>query len=123
MRVESARSTSKDHLTDSEQMELFRRGFDHFDSMNPKDQARVHVHLAAMYYSALSSYTEEPGDFFASLIRSPGFASWWSITKRTSRDDFVKHLDDVAASQQGTPLVPELMPWYRWGEADGPAEA
>ena len=122
MRVESARSTSKEygaflyHLTDAEQMTLFRQGFDHFESMEPNDQARLHAHLAAMFFSAQSSYTEEEVDFFVTLIRSPGFGAWWEITKRIYREDFVRHVDERAEAQKDAPLAPDFMPWYRWTE-------
>ena len=129
MRVESARSSSKEygaflyHLTDSEQMELFRQGFDHFESMEPNDQARLHAHLAAMFYSAQSSYTEEGVDFFATLIRSPGFAAWWAITKSIYRQDFVQHVEELAQTQKDAPLAPDFMPWYRWTESASTAGA
>ncbi len=130
MRMESARSTTKDFsafmyaLMDPGHMELFRRGFDHFESMEPNDQARLHVFLTAIFFAAQSAFSQsergertlasEFDEFNAALIRSPGFSLWWKTTKVVFKSEFVEYLDSLAMAQEDAPLVPEFMPWYGW---------
>ncbi len=133
MRAESARSTAKDYsafmyeLIEPGRMELFRRGFDDFESMDPNDQARVHALLNTGVLASQASFiqvgrgaAEETmvaayGDqFWAATIRSGGYAAWWDKAKRFFNPDFARHIDTLAAEQRETPFVPELLPWYRW---------
>ena len=131
-RMESARSTSKDYtslllqMMVPENMELLRRGFDDFESMEPNDQARLHVWFSAMFMAAQTTFAQsklgvaEEGmtrtveGFNAAAIRSPGLAAWWADARVLFPDDFVRHLDDAADAQAGAPLIPEALSWYRW---------
>ena len=136
MRMESARSTTKDfsafmyELMEPGTMELFRQGFDHFESMETNDQARLHVFLTATFFAAQSAFTQSGHgvaektmaagfqEFNAAMIRSPGFSTWWKTTKVVFTDEFVQYLDELAAAQKDAPLIPEFMPWYRWTGPD-----
>jgi hypothetical protein len=57
--------------------------------------------------------------FNSNAIRSPGLAAWWAEARVLFPDEFVRHLDEAGRSQEGTPLLPEALSWYRW--ADGGA--
>ncbi len=132
MRLESARSTSKGYsafllqMMDAGHMELLRKGFDHFESMDPNDQARLHVWFTAMFMAAQTTFahskrgaTEEGmtqivEGFNATAVRSPGIAAWWAKARTLFPDDFVRHVDEAALAQEDAPLISEAIPWYRW---------
>ena len=134
MKMESSRTTSKDvssffyQLIDSDAMNLFRRGFDHFESMEPNDQARFHALMCAIFLASQSTFMQSGrgeaektqaaviDGVNATMIRSPGIARWWADSKSVFHPEFTQHLDRIAESQSGEPLLPDRLPWYRCPE-------
>lgn len=137
MKMESSRTTSKDvssffyELIDADSMDLFRRGFDHFESMEPNDQARFHALMCAIFLASQSTFMQSGrgqaektqaaviDGVNATMIRSPGIAFWWSHSKDVFHPEFAQHLDRIAGTQQGAPLLPDMLPWYQWIERPG----
>ncbi len=51
------------------------------------------------------------GDWADVPVRDPSPCAQVAFT-----DDFVRHVNESALAQEGTPLAPDLYPWYRWSE-------
>lgn len=113
---------------DQELSQVVRRAVNDWDALDRNEQMRAHVffsNLFGHYMNAARTETEELREFvrawednMVGLLRTPGGAKWYDITRDWFFSDQVDRIDRRLADLDGAPPPwNESMPWWQADES------
>ena len=127
-RAESDRSAARDYnsvllgLSDPGLGDAVRNAIADFDALPKEKQLQANAWLAAMFLQGQTLFlldrrgrrTREGVNVrtFASFLRSPGVAQWWTWTKELFDPEFVSHIEAIAAGPDPPRPIQEILPWF-----------